>query len=97
MLEKDSEIYYWKSPEGYEVDFVVKEGSKVKQLIQVCYDLQDEKTRKRELRALLKASKDLKCKDLLVITNDFEDEQQLEWFGKKAKIKFMPLWKWLLG
>jgi len=96
LLEKDSEIYYWKSPEGYEVDFVVKEGSKVKQLIQVCYDLQDENTRKRELRALIKASKELRCKDLLVITNDFEDEQQLEWFGKKAKIKFIPLWKWLL-
>ena len=51
---------------------------------------------KREIRALLHAKKDLKCKNLIVITNDYEYEQNVEWFGMKGKIKFIPLWKWLL-
>lgn len=85
------EIYYWKSQQG-EVDFVIKEGLKVKQLIQVCYDITDYDTKKREIRALLKASKELKCKNLLVITEDKEGEEII----KNKKIKYIPLWKWLL-
>ena len=54
------------------------------------------KTKKREIKALLKASKELKCKNLLVINSDKEGEEKIEWFGIKARIKFIPLWKWLL-
>lgn len=32
----------------------------------------------------------------MVLTNDYEAEESTEWFGEKAKIKFIPLWKWLL-
>jgi len=88
-------VYYWKNPQ-YEVDFVVKQGLKIKNLIQVCYDIDDTKTKEREVRALLKASKELKCKNLLVITEDYEKEEQAKWFGIKCKIKFIPLWKWFL-
>ncbi|MCD6403283.1 MAG: ATP-binding protein [Candidatus Aenigmarchaeota archaeon] len=88
-------VYYWKEygkQEGKEVDFVVKEGLKVKQLIQVTYASGLDEIEKRELRSLVKASNLLNCKDLLVITWDYEDE--VEFKGKK--VKFMPLWKWLL-
>lgn len=91
------ELYYYKDISGHEVDFVIKEGSRVKQLIQVCYDLGSEKTKQREIRALLHASKNLNCKDLLIITEDYEAEEDLEWFGTKRKVRFMPLWKWLLS
>lgn len=86
------DIYYWKNPQQEEVDFVVKEGIKIKQLIQVCYDVQDYSTKEREVRALLKASKELKCKNLLVITADTETEEKID----SRKIKYIPLWKWLL-
>ena len=86
------EIYYWKDHQQHEVDFVLKEGVKVKQLIQVTYASDFDEVEKRELRSLIKASELLKCKDLLVITWDLEDE--MEFKGKK--IRFMPLWKWLL-
>ena len=89
-------IFYWKNAKQEEVDFIVKQGLKVKQLIQVCYEFNDLKTREREIRALLKASKELKCKNLFVITEDKEGEEKAEWFGIKRKIKFVPLWKWLL-
>lgn len=87
-----TEIYYYKSPEGKEVDFVLKEGLKLKELIQVCCDIEDVDTRERELKSLIKASKELKSEDLLVITWDYEAEEEF----KGKRIRFIPLWKWLL-
>ena len=85
-------FYYWKDSQGREVDFVIKQGSRVKQLIQVTYASSKNEIDKRELRALLKASELLKCKDLLVITWDYEATEQI----KGKQVKFIPLWKWLL-
>ncbi len=87
-----TEIYYWKNPQHEEVDFVIKEKQKIRQLIQVCCDINDFNTKKREVKALVKASKELRCSRLLVITEDYEAEEK---HGGK-KIKFIPLWKWLL-
>ncbi len=89
-------IYYWKSDQQEEVDFVVKKGVKVDRLIQVCYDTGDIKTKNREVRALLKAGIELGCDSLFIITEDYEEEEIASWFGIKGKIRFVPLWKWLL-
>ncbi len=85
-------VFYFKTFQQEEVDFVIKEGIRVKQLIQVCYNIEDEKTKQKEIKALLKASKELKCKNLLLITEDNEGEERIE----NRKIKHIPLWKWLL-
>ena len=91
-------IYYWRDRQsGAEVDFVVKRGLEIEELIQVCYDVSEEKTREREVRALLKASSELKCRSLTVLTGDHSAEEKAEWFGLKGKISFIPLWKWLLA
>ena len=87
------EVNYWKDYQQREVDFVIKEGLKVKQLIQVTYASSKDEIEQRELRSLVKASEVLNCKDLLVITWDYENEEEF----KGKKIKFLPLWKWLLG
>src|SRR3989344_8988096 len=42
------EVFYWKNLQQEEVDFVIKQGLRVKQLIQVCYDISDLDTKKRE-------------------------------------------------
>ena len=86
------EFYYWKDERHREVDFVIKEKLKVKQLIQICWDIGDEKTRKREIESLTRAMREFKLKEGLVITEDYEDEERIE----NKKIKFIPLWKWLL-
>ncbi|MBS3114961.1 ATP-binding protein [Candidatus Woesearchaeota archaeon] len=86
------DAYYWRNQQKEEVDFVIKQGLKVKQLIQSCYEISDYDTKKREIRALVKASKELKCNNLLIITEDKEGEEKIE--GKK--IKYTPLWRWLL-
>ena len=96
LLKKEKEIFYWKNEKNEEVDFVIKEGLKVKELIQVSYDIRNLDTRKREIRALLSASKELKCKNLVVITKDLDSEKEEEWFGTKRRVKYIPLWKWLL-
>lgn len=95
--DPQQEVYYWKNSLQEEVDFIVKEGIKITQLIQVCCDLSSIKTKEREFRALLKASKELHCQNLLVITSDEEGEETLNWFGTTRKIRCIPLWKWLLG
>ncbi len=91
-----SEFFYWKNTLQEEVDFVIKEGSQIKELVQVCKDIDVVETKQRETRALLKASKELKCKDLIIITENYESEENVEWFGLKGKVKFIPIWKWLL-
>ncbi len=86
------ELYYWKNLAQEEVDFAVKENDKVKELIQVCWDLRDINTRKRETRALLKAMDAFGLKSGLIITEDYNDHEQ---FGGK-KIRYMALEEWLM-
>jgi len=88
----DKEVYYYKDHQQREIDFVIKKGPSVEELIQVCYDVEDLSTKERELKALVKASKELRCKNLLCITWDYEGEEEF----KGKKIRFKPLWKWLL-
>lgn len=70
-------LFYYRTRNDKEVDFVIRKGTKVEQLIQVCYDMTSEKTRKRELDALVEAAEELHCDNLLVITNS--REEKIEW------------------
>jgi len=85
------EIYYWKNHQA-EVDFLLKEGTKIEQLIQVTYASGKDEVDKREVKSLLKASKEIECKDLSIITWNYEDDFKIN----NRVIKFIPLWKWLL-
>ena len=92
LKRRGKEIYYWSDRKKREVDFVIKEGTEIKQLIQVCYNLNEE-TKDREIKSILKASKDLSCKDLTIITWDQEKRKKIE--GKT--IQMVPIWKWILS
>jgi len=96
-LRGQAQIFYWKSVQQEEVDFVVREGRRVSQLIQVCWRMPDERTKQREIRALLKGSRELKCNDLLVLTEDTDSVEGVEWFGMKGQIRFLPMSRWLLA
>ena len=78
-------LFYYRTRNDKEIDFVTRKGTKVEQLIQVCYDMTSEKTRKRELDALIEAAEELHCDHLLVITNS--EQQDLIWEGKQISIK----------
>lgn len=89
---KEIEFYYWKNHQQQEVDFVIKEKSKIKQLIQVADISSNIELPEREITSLLKASEELHCKELIILTRDFEAEKNI----KGAHISFIPVWKWLI-
>ncbi len=91
-LALNLELFYWKDHRGREVDFVLKKGSEIVQLIQVSWVSSKNEIDERETGSLILAAKDLRCNDLIVITWDYEDNDVKE----EKKIKYVPLWKWLL-
>nr|QNO52176.1 hypothetical protein LFOEMHHC_00002 [Methanosarcinales archaeon ANME-1 ERB6] len=90
------EIYYYRDYQQREVDFVLKRGLAVEQLIQVTYASDRAGIDKREAEALLKVSSELKCKNLTIITWDYEGELALTVENKHKQINCIPLWKWLI-
>lgn len=85
-------INYWKNKDGFEVDFIVCEGLNVKEIIQVVYDIEDQKTKDREMRSLLACAKENGLKEGMVITKEKEGTEIVD----GVKFIFIPLWKWLL-
>jgi len=90
--EPNRDIFYWRNSAGREVDFILREGMVTKQLIQAVYASNRSEIEEREINSLLKASGLFKCKNLLVITWDYEAEVKI---GDKT-VKFSPFWKWAL-
>lgn len=76
-----------------ECDFVLQQNGEVRQLIQVCWNLSDEDTRKREINGLLSAAQATGCHNLCIITLDEEGLIR----QNDAEIKVTPAWKWMLG
>ena len=92
LLRKNSEIFYWKSKTGKEVDFLIKKGLKITEAIQICTDLSNRKTKEREISGLMNAHYELNVKNLTILTDDDEGEETVG----QVKISILPLWKWLL-
>ena len=77
-------LFYYRTSNDKEVDFVTRDGRKVTSLIQVSYDISKTKTRERELDALVKASEELKCDNLLLIT--WDQNEEVNYKGKMISI-----------
>ena len=95
LKRRYSEIYYFKTAQGYEVDFLLKEYERITHLVQVSQTLSDEKTKKRELRALAKAADELKHTadtKLWLLTMDESSTEQID--GKTIEV--MNVLEWLL-
>ncbi|MEW5896880.1 MAG: ATP-binding protein [Nanoarchaeota archaeon] len=87
-----TEINYWKNAVGREADFVLREGLKTKEIIQVAYELSEEKTKDREVSGLVECARALGLKKGKVITKNLEKSKTVD----GITIQFIPLWKWLL-
>ena len=83
-------LFYYRTSNDKEVDFVIRDGRKVTSLIQVSYDISKTKTRERELDALVKASEELKCDNLMLIT--WNHDGSVEYRGKSIRIISMDKW-----
>lgn len=73
----------------------MKEGLHIKRLIQVCSDISNPKTLNREMRALIKASRELHCDELLLLNNRENRIETFKWQDAERAIKIMPLYQWL--
>jgi uncharacterized protein len=87
------ELFYYRTRNNREIDFVIRRGHRIEQLIQVCYDTEQLKVKKRETDALKEAAKELNCTKLLLITWDREETIETD----TLKITVLPACKWLMN
>ncbi|MCD6229675.1 MAG: ATP-binding protein [Candidatus Diapherotrites archaeon] len=86
---ENKNIFYYKSKNNKECDFVITNRDKVYEAIQVTYDF-NELNREREINGLLSAVRFFNLKKGLILTYDQDDEFQ----ANGVAIKVMPVWKW---
>jgi len=87
------ELFYYRTRNDKEIDFLIRKGHQIEQLIQICYDFDQAKVIKRETNALIEAAMELNCSDLLILTWDKADIIEVSNF----KINLLPVWKWMLA
>ena len=90
-LKPADRIFYFQ--ELAECDFVIQRNEHIDELIQVTWDMSDGKTREREIKGILEASKATQCDKLTIVTID--EENSFEINGKTIHV--VPAWKWVLG
>lgn len=93
LKRRNFEIYYHK--EKKECDFVACQQNKIKELIQVCFDLSNTVTREREINGLIDAMECYGISSGKIITLTESDELKLKRGNKTLHIKVMPVWQWL--
>lgn len=64
-----ADVFYYRD-RTFEVDFMVAKDGVVEELYQVCYDMTNEKTRKREVNSLLQGATKFHCSNLTILTFD---------------------------
>ncbi|RLA77960.1 MAG: hypothetical protein DRG78_16190 [Epsilonproteobacteria bacterium] len=72
LLRRGYHVYYYKTSNDLEIDFVVEQDNKIIQLIQVSKTIKDEKTCKRELAPFERTKRELHLENVesLVISED---------------------------
>ena len=94
LKRRGKDVYYYKGKK--ECDFLIKEGLKITQAIQVVENLTGE-NKERETEGLIGAIQKFDLNKGLILTKDEEKEVKKIVNGKIIKIKIMPLWQWLLA
>lgn len=67
--DSEKSIFYYRSRNDKEVDFVLRDGTRIERLVQVCYDMSSPKTQKRETDSLVECAEELNCRNLVIVTN----------------------------
>ena len=86
-------LYYYRTSNGKEIDFVWLDSQKKNHLVQVCFSLVDPLTKKREMTSLTQAMDELRLTEATIVTLD--EDQQIEKDGKKIRI--IPVYKYLIS
>ena len=82
--DPEKSLFYYRSRNDKETDFVIKEGFKVTRLIQVCYSLENKKCEQREVSSLVECAEELGCKEVCIVT--FQEERLIEYQGYTIRV-----------
>ena len=88
--DTDKTMFYYRSRNDKEVDFVLRRDTHIEQLVQVCYDMSNAKTEKREVDSLLECATELNCSNLVIVTNNEECTIEKDDY----RIDVVPVAKW---
>ena len=77
-------MFYYRSRNDKEVDFVLRSGTHIEHLIQVCYDMSNPKTEKREVDSLVECAEELNCTSLTIVTD--HEQRTLEKNGYRINV-----------
>lgn len=92
LRSANREVYYYS--EKKEVDFVCKQGLKIKELYNVCYSLEDKETLLRETSALIEGMKYFKLKESNIVIAEGSKRQISE---QGFTISIVPFYEWALS
>ena len=92
LKRSSKEIYYYRSLKS-ECDFLIYDKNCVSNAIQVAYDINDEDTKKREIKGLIEACKKFNLKKGTIISYDSEDSFEYD----NIHIDVLPFYKWELA
>ena len=95
LLRRGYKIYYYKTTNGLECDFLVEKENMITKLIQVTFSLKEEKTKTRELRVFSKAIEDLQLKDVELIVIHEDNTVDVVYDG--LDIKTVNIKEWLIN
>jgi uncharacterized protein len=90
LLRRNEDIYFYSGKR--ECDFLIKDGEKISQAIQVSRSLENEETKSREINGLLEAMETFGLQEGLILTEDEEDALEIG----NHKVTVLPVWKWVL-
>ncbi|MHB8280200.1 MAG: DUF4143 domain-containing protein [Candidatus Humimicrobiaceae bacterium] len=93
LKNSGSNIYYYKTRNNLEVDFLIADNMEIKDLIQVSWNIENSETRAREIKSLAAAMEELNINSSKIITYDQEEEIRQ---GSKT-IHVIPAFKWFTG
>lgn len=87
LKRMQKKFYFFRDKDQSEADFVIPSE---RQIIQVCYEL-NEQNRKREIKGLVRARREINAEKFLIITLNQEESIKLD----GLTIDVEPIWLWL--
>lgn len=90
LRRQTAEIAYFKTNNGHEIDFIIKDSEGRKHLIQVSAQLTNPDTRNREIRALNEAMAETDTNQAIIISLNQEEKIKT----KHGQIYILPAWLW---
>ncbi len=86
-------LFYWRSQQKYEIDFVLRQQEETVELVQVCYVSKGQTIPERETRNLVLGSQKLRCNNLTLVTWDMKETLEM----RGLTIHCVPLVEYLLS